>query len=72
MNALLSKVIDAHGGIDRWEHYTKVEASIVSGGGLFALSLLFFALGRFVRTSRGRSVIAHLALAGAWIVRVST
>ena len=37
MNSLLSKVIDAHGGIDRWEHYTKVEASIVSGGGLFAL-----------------------------------
>ncbi|WP_119302308.1 hypothetical protein [Dongia deserti] len=37
MNALLSKVIDAHGGIERWEHYTKVEASIVSGGGLFAL-----------------------------------
>jgi hypothetical protein len=37
MNALLGKVLNAHGGIDRWEHYTKVEASIVSGGGLFAL-----------------------------------
>jgi hypothetical protein len=37
MNTLLGNVLDAHGGIDRWERYTKVEASIVSGGGLFAL-----------------------------------
>ena len=37
MNALLSKVLDAHGGIDRWKRYTKVTASIVSGRGLFAL-----------------------------------
>jgi hypothetical protein len=37
MNALLSKVLDAHGGLDRWKHYTEVTASIVSGGGLFAL-----------------------------------
>jgi hypothetical protein len=37
MLPLLDKVIDAHGGRDRWKRYTKVEASIVSGGGLFAL-----------------------------------
>lgn len=37
MNALLRKVLDAHGGMHRWKAYTKVEASIVSGGGLFAL-----------------------------------
>ena len=37
MNALLSKVLDAHGGLDRWKHYTEVTANIVSGGGLFAL-----------------------------------
>ena len=37
MNALLGKVLDAHGGLDSWERYAKVEASIVSGGGLFAL-----------------------------------
>jgi hypothetical protein len=37
MNALLGKVLDAHGGVDRWTRHTKVKASIVSGGGLFAL-----------------------------------
>lgn len=37
MHELLGKVLDAHGGIDRWMQYTKVEASIVSGGGLFPL-----------------------------------
>lgn len=37
MTALLDKVIDAHGGMNRWKRYAKVEASIVSGGGLFAL-----------------------------------
>lgn len=37
MNALLGKVLDAHGGLDRWKRYAQVAASIVSGGGLFAL-----------------------------------
>lgn len=37
MNGLLGTILDAHGGIDNWERYTKVKASIVSGGGLFAL-----------------------------------
>ena len=37
MNALLGQILDAHGGIDRWKRYTEVKASIVSGGGLFAL-----------------------------------
>jgi hypothetical protein len=37
MNELLTRVIDAHGGIDRWNQYQKVEATIVSGGGLFRL-----------------------------------
>ena len=37
MNELLVKIIDAHGGIDRWHRYEKVEATIVSGGGFFAL-----------------------------------
>jgi hypothetical protein len=36
MNALLGKILDAHGGVERWERYTEVKASIVSGGGLFA------------------------------------
>jgi hypothetical protein len=34
---LLAEVIDAHGGMDRWNAYKEVEASIVSGGGFFAL-----------------------------------
>jgi hypothetical protein len=37
MNELMTKVLDAHGGLERWRNYNKVEATIVSGGGLFAL-----------------------------------
>src|ERR1700736_2158869 len=37
MNELLAKILDVHGGMDRWNGYNKVEATIVSGGGLFAL-----------------------------------
>jgi hypothetical protein len=37
MSRLLAEVIDAHGGIARWNAYTQVEASITSGGGVFAL-----------------------------------
>ena len=35
MNKLLAGILDAHGGMDRWKGYEKVEAMIVSGGGLF-------------------------------------
>ena len=34
---LLGKIIDAHGGLDVWRQYEKVEATIVSGGGFFSL-----------------------------------
>src|SRR5215470_14730482 len=37
VNQLLSEILDAHGGMDRWNEYHKVEATIVSGGGLFQL-----------------------------------
>ena len=37
MNQLLCSVINAHGGMDRWKSYEKVEATIISGGGLFPL-----------------------------------
>lgn len=37
MNEFLAKVIDAHGGIERWNRFTKVDATIVSGGGFFPL-----------------------------------
>jgi len=33
MNELLTKVLDAHGGLERWRGYNKVEATIVTGGG---------------------------------------
>ena len=35
--ALLTQVIDAHGGMARWNEREKVEATIVSGGGFFPL-----------------------------------
>jgi hypothetical protein len=37
MNGLLADVLDAHGGLDRWNEFGRVEATIVTGGGLFAL-----------------------------------
>ena len=37
MNEMLRRILDAHGGLDRWNKYKKVEASIVSGGGFFPL-----------------------------------
>jgi hypothetical protein len=37
MNELLANILDAHGGRDRWNQYERVEATIVSGGGLFPL-----------------------------------
>jgi hypothetical protein len=39
MNELLARIIDAHGGIDRWNQYERVEATIVSGGGFFLLKV---------------------------------
>ena len=41
MNELLGRVLDAHGGMKRWKGYAKVDATIVSGGGLFALKQTF-------------------------------
>jgi hypothetical protein len=37
VNELLARILDAHGGLDRWRRYGKVEATIVTGGGFFAL-----------------------------------
>jgi hypothetical protein len=38
MNKLLSAILEAHGGLDRWRKYQKVDATIVSGGGFFPLN----------------------------------
>jgi len=37
MDTLLSQVLEAHGGLERWRRYSKVEATIVTGGGFFPL-----------------------------------
>ncbi len=37
MSELLTMVIEAHGGLKRWNEYQRVDATIVSGGGFFAL-----------------------------------
>ena len=34
---LLTSVLDAHGGVGRWRRFTRVEATVVSGGLLFEL-----------------------------------
>lgn len=37
MNELLTRAIEAHGGITRWQALTQAQATIVSGGHLFAV-----------------------------------
>jgi hypothetical protein len=37
MERLLENVLDAHGGISRWNAFTQVEATIVTGGGFWAI-----------------------------------
>jgi hypothetical protein len=37
MNELLGRILEAHRGMDRWNGYEKVDATIVSGVGLCAL-----------------------------------
>ncbi|MEU6217858.1 hypothetical protein ABZ845_10105 [Streptomyces sp. NPDC047022] len=37
MNELLTEVLEAHGGLRRWQELAQVRATIVSGGDLFAI-----------------------------------
>src|SRR6267142_1681971 len=37
MDTLLSQVLEAHGGLERWRRYSNVEATIITGGGFFPL-----------------------------------
>jgi hypothetical protein len=37
MNDLLERVIAAHGGIDRWNRFSTVTATLVTGGGLWGM-----------------------------------
>jgi hypothetical protein len=34
---LLTAILNAHGGLERWNKYKKVEATILSGGGFYPL-----------------------------------
>ena len=36
-NELFARVVEAHGGMDLWRGFTTIDATIVSGGGFFAL-----------------------------------
>ena len=36
-SGLLAEILDAHGSLARWQQYARVDATIVSGGGFFAL-----------------------------------
>jgi hypothetical protein len=37
MTDLLAAVLEAHGGFERWREFTRVEATIVTGGGLWSI-----------------------------------
>jgi hypothetical protein len=37
MGDLLDAVLDAHGGLDHWRQFDRVQATIVTGGGLWAI-----------------------------------
>ena len=37
MSDLLDAVLDAHGGLDHWRQFSRVQATIVTGGGLWAI-----------------------------------
>ena len=37
MADLLNAVLDAHGGLDNWRQFSRVQATIVTGGGLWAI-----------------------------------
>ena len=37
MNELLSRPLEVHGGIDRWNQFERVNATIVHGGQLWSM-----------------------------------
>jgi hypothetical protein len=37
MNAFLASVLDAHGGLERWQRHRSLTATLVTGGGLWGL-----------------------------------
>jgi hypothetical protein len=39
MTGLLDAVLEAHGGLDRWQRFSTIEATIVSGGMLWEIKV---------------------------------
>jgi hypothetical protein len=37
MTSLLDEVLEAHGGLQRWRQFSRVEADALTGGGMFPL-----------------------------------
>jgi hypothetical protein len=37
VNELLASIVEAHGGLDRWRRFNRVEATIVTGGALWGM-----------------------------------
>ena len=52
MQTLLDEVLEAHGGLDRWRQFSKVEADAVTGGGMFPLKGLMPDLDHFSTRAR--------------------
>ena len=40
MTELLAKIIEFHGGLERWKNFSRVEATIVTGGALWGMKNL--------------------------------
>lgn len=43
MNPVLADVLEAHGGIDRWHRYSRISATVVAGGALWAMKRIAMA-----------------------------
>ena len=53
-HALLTDVLDAHGGLDRWRTFSKVTAKVVSGGFLWAMKGIDIGTAPRIMTSQFR------------------
>ena len=40
MNGLLESIVEAHGGLDRWRRFNRIEATIVTGGAFWGMKNL--------------------------------
>ena len=40
MNKLLARIVEAHGGLDRWRRFNRARATIVTGGAFWGMKNL--------------------------------